>query len=261
MPLLSPREGIWHRVWRHPFVASFWAAWSLLTVLPGPRGQDPWPEKAWVCSVVWFPLIGGILGGLLALLDVLLDSFPFPPLVKGGLLVLFYLVLTRGLHLDGLADATDGLFGGWDPQQRLDIMRDARIGAFGAAAVGLALLLKAAALAAVPRPALWAVPVWSHWAMSAMVVLFPYAREQGLGKPLAARSARWRLVPGTLLALGLSAFWWPWGWGLGALASTTAWLFATWLLRRVPGFTGDLYGALAEIYQALAWVVVSMMGK
>src|SRR5262249_4187310 len=97
-------------------------------------------------SQAFYPLVGLALGGALPAVDRLLAG-ALPPLTRSALQVALLAAVTRGLHLDGLADSFDGLLGGRDRGQRLEIMRDPRIGSFGATALALVLLLKWSALA------------------------------------------------------------------------------------------------------------------
>jgi adenosylcobinamide-GDP ribazoletransferase len=127
------------------------AALQLLTRLP--------PQWLWagvpaplVRSVWAWPLIGGLLGALGGLVDALARWLGLPPALAALWTLASLLLLTGALHEDGLVDAADGIFGGGDPARRLAIMRDSRIGAFGALALILSLGLRASALAALPGP-------------------------------------------------------------------------------------------------------------
>ncbi|HTG12268.1 MAG TPA: adenosylcobinamide-GDP ribazoletransferase, partial [Candidatus Eisenbacteria bacterium] len=120
-------------------------ALRFLTVVPVPGRESAGPpalgRAAW-----WFPVVGLMLGGALALAALAVDAL-FPPLVAAALLLTGWKVATGGIHLDGLADSLDGLAGG-DPARRLAIMRDSRIGVFGATGLVLFCLLAVSALAA-----------------------------------------------------------------------------------------------------------------
>ncbi|HJR01055.1 MAG TPA: adenosylcobinamide-GDP ribazoletransferase, partial [Methylomirabilota bacterium] len=120
-------------------------ALRFLTVIPVPGPESAGPSAlgraAW-----WFPVVGLILGGALALAALVVDAL-FPPLVAAALLLAGWKVATGGIHLDGLADVLDGL-AGRDAAHRLAIMRDSRIGVFGATGLVLLCLLAVAALAA-----------------------------------------------------------------------------------------------------------------
>ena len=113
-------------------------ALRFLTVVPVP-GQEAEGPGALGRAAWWFPVVGLCLGGALALGGWLLDGL-WPPLVGAALLVGAWKAATGGIHLDGLADSLDGL-AGRDPARRVAIMRDSRIGVFGAAGIALLLLL------------------------------------------------------------------------------------------------------------------------
>ena len=120
-----------------------------LTVVPVP-GREASGPGAFGRAAWWFPLVGLALGALLVGADRAC-SFAFPPLLAGVLLLALWKVLTGGIHLDGLADALDGL-AGIDADDRLAIMRDSRLGVFGAAGLVLHLLISAGAIDALSSP-------------------------------------------------------------------------------------------------------------
>ena len=124
-----------------------------LTILPGPGGADIRQELG--RAAAWFPVVGLALGLLLVGVDGVTGRL-FPPLLSAVLTVTAWKVLTGGLHLDGLADCLDGL-AGRDREHRLAIMRDSRIGTFGAAGLVLFLVLEVAVVADLPPPERWRV--------------------------------------------------------------------------------------------------------
>src|SRR5512141_1600694 len=131
---------------------------------------------------VWFPIVGLLLGAILAGAQYALNQV-FSPLLSAALLVALWALLTGGLHLDGLADCGDGLLAAVSPERRLEIMRDPRLGTFGGAALILHLLLKTLAVAALSGPALIALglaPALARW-LILIVAAQPSARPGGLG--------------------------------------------------------------------------------
>ena len=221
------------------------AAFQFLTITP-PIVRRPFTPEELGRSVGFFPVVGLALGAILYGLASGL-RLVFSPDVAAALVLAAWMILTRALHLDGFMDACDGLFGGFTPEQRLAIMRDSRVGAFGVAGGVLVLLAYFAAIqAALAGPfALLMAPVLGRWAMALALVAFPYARAEGLGRAMKDH-ARWpQAALATVTALvvaGLAAR----GAGLLALAlaGLTALLGAWFALRRIPGLTGDIYGAL-----------------
>lgn len=199
-------------------------------------------------AVGFFPLVGLTLGGLLYGLDSGLRLiFPLP--VVAICILAAWLLLTRALHFDGFLDTCDGLFGGFTPERRLEIMRDSRVGAFGVAGGGLLLLAKYAAIFSLPHlPGLVLAPVLGRWVLSIAIFAYPYARDKGMGRDM-KDNVRWPQVTLATMIAVLAA-WLFAGWkGLlaFALAAIVLWLGAGFILRRIPGLTGDSYGALCEL--------------
>jgi adenosylcobinamide-GDP ribazoletransferase len=199
-------------------------------------------------AVGYFPLVGLALGGVLyGLVSGLLLIFPSQ--VVAVFVLAAWLLLTRALHFDGFLDTCDGLFGGFTPERRLEIMRDSRVGAFGVAGGGLLLLAKYAAILSLPHlSGLLLAPVLGRWVLTMAIFTYPYAREKGLGRDM-KDSVRWADVTLATTVTVLVA-WLLAGWtGLLAiaLAGTVLWLGAGFILRRISGLTGDSYGALCEM--------------
>lgn len=199
-------------------------------------------------AVGFFPLVGLALGGVLYGLEFGLRLI-FPAQVATVFVLAVWLLLTRALHFDGFLDTCDGLFGGFTPERRLEIMRDSRVGAFGVAAGGLLLLAKYAALVSLPHlSGLLLAPVLGRWVLSIAIFAYPYAREKGLGRDM-KDNVRWSQVTlATLVSLLVAWIFWDWTGLLAfAIAGIVLWLGAGFILRRIPGLTGDSYGALCEL--------------
>ena len=199
-------------------------------------------------AVGYFPIVGLALGGVLYGLGSGLQLI-FPAQVVAICILAVWLLLTRALHFDGFLDTCDGLFGGFTPERRMEIMRDSRVGAFGVAGGGLLLLAKYAAIISLPHLfGLMLAPVLGRWVLSLAIFTYPYARDKGMGRDM-KDNVRW---PQVILATVVSvlAAWTFAGWtGLlaFALAGIMLWLGARFILRRIPGLTGDSYGALCEL--------------
>jgi adenosylcobinamide-GDP ribazoletransferase len=195
-------------------------------------------------------VVGLVLGGCLALASLAVDRV-VPPGVGGLLLVALWAALTGALHLDGLADACDGLGGAWSRERALAIMRDARSGPYGVTAIVLVLGLKATALASLPEGLAWRAlllaPVLGRTGPLLLVRLCRPARPDGAGHAFAA-GARWpALVVGGIIAASVSlATLGPWGVLPFGAAGLFSWHLAVYLRRRLGGFTGDTLGALVE---------------
>lgn len=207
-------------------------------------------------SVAYFPLVGAAVGGLLALAALALGQI-FPAGVTAALVLVVWVVLTGSLHVDGFLDSCDGLLGGFTPEDRLRIMRDERVGGYALAGGILLFLVKYAALVGTVAilPALLLAPVLGRWAMASAIVLYPYARDKGLGRDTKDQAGRVQLLLATLIALVFTAVT---GWeGVAAVvvAVVLLALIARFIMQRIPGLTGDSYGAICEIVEAATLLV------
>jgi adenosylcobinamide-GDP ribazoletransferase len=225
------------------------AAFAFLTRLPVWRG--PLRDVDLGRSVSFFPLVGLVLGFALTGLAAALSA-TVAPLLVAVLLGALLTALTGGLHLDGFADVFDGLAGGrGDRARTLEIMRDSRVGAQGAAALTLLLIAKVVALGqAVERRdllALLAFPTVARWLAALLIVVFPYARPEGLGRAFSGEAGRVQAGLATGITAVVVAVLGP-PLILPALGTAAAVLaFAFWLHRRLGGMTGDVYGAAIEL--------------
>lgn len=234
-----------------------WSAISFLTTMPTPTHRFVLDRQ----TLFWFPFVGLGLGVVLAALSLVLAVF-FPPMVTAALLVGGWAALTGALHLDGLADCGDGLLAPVVRERRLEIMRDARIGTFGVTALTLVLMVKFAALASLPTPwpALLLAPTWARWLLLPAMQR-PLARSDGMAArmqtSLDGRQLAWLALP-ALLLMGVLCFWY---WQV-LPASIAAILAALGVLRlaerRIGGVTGDVYGAVVEVSEAVFVCVASL---
>ena len=249
--------------------------WSVafLTLLPVPRwvhGRPP--AMGWAAA--GFPVTGALIGAAAGAAALLADGL-FGPAVGGVLAAITAAALSRGLHLDGLADAADGLFAGDGPERRMETMRDSRIGAFGATAVFCALALKATAfgtllvvLAGARAALVLALALafaLGRWSMIVSAGLARAARSEGAGAFFIGRARRWHAAPASAapaaLVIVLAAVS---GRAVVACAGGAAWLVAlgTVLLfgalcrRKIGGHTGDTLGAAGEIAETVAALAV-----
>ncbi|MBI3979880.1 MAG: adenosylcobinamide-GDP ribazoletransferase [Chloroflexi bacterium] len=229
-------------------------AFRFLTVLPLPVRREATPDE-WGRGQVAFPIVGLAIGLILVGLDAALGRV-WPPVVVNGLLILAAVLLTGGLHQDGLMDSCDGLFAPRSPKERLEIMRDSRVGSFGVLGLVLVVLLKYGALMGLPPaqrvPALLLAPTLGRWTMVAALRGFPYARPVGLGAAYKAAATTGRLALATLVAAATAAAI-AGALGLAVLGLAAVWTFLAgrWVLRRIPGLTGDTYGAINETVETV----------
>lgn len=206
--------------------------------------------------MVFFPVVGALLGLVIAGLDVAL-GLVLPASIVNGILVVAMLLLTGAIHLDGLIDTCDGLGARGTAQQRWEVMRDSRVGSFGVVGAFSILLLKYLSLGALPESSrlmiLLLAPALGRWAAVSAIALFPYARPGGLGRGFKDQVTWARAAMATVMALAIA---------LAALSlQGVAIMLGVWLattasaavaLRKFEGLTGDTYGAIIEIGELVA---------
>jgi len=241
-------------------VAAFLSAVQFLTVVPVRLKVKPGHAQLGR-SLLFYPLVGALLGIWLALIAALCASLP--PLVTAALLLAALSIASGGLHLDGLADSCDALAGGGDRARALAIMRDPRCGALGGAAVGVILIAKFAAFAALASAtvsgaaiAFTAACAAARAAVIALYATTDYVRAAGAGSVLAAqlpRTAGLAVLAATATAIAAACA--MSGLGLAAAAiglATAAAAFTVCrqlMVARIGGATGDTTGATVEMVE------------
>ena len=244
------------------------AAVCFLSILPlpgnaqsslGSKGAETQPQLA--IGSAYFPLIGLVIALIGCLLLAIGLALHFPPLVLAALLTVALVWLTGGLHLDGLMDTCDGLFGSSKRERRLEIMHDSHVGAFGVLGGICVVLLKFAIFASLdPRHLALALLIGlplARWAMILAIALFPSARPAGLGATARQTVTRPRiffaaitslliaLIAGQLIGLAV--------WIVGSLVALIMGIRITYVLN---GLTGDIYGAIAETTEVACFLVL-----
>lgn len=242
-------------------LASFLAALRFLTIVP----------LAWRCeldgrfftaSLAWFPVIGLLIGlACAALVSGLMVFFP-PPVVAVAAIVLLA-GISGGLHLDGLADSSDGLLSARPRERILEIMRDSHTGAMGVIALVLVLLGKFAALSSLGGPILIAtlivMPLAGRCAIVLTMACLPYARPgEGLGRLFYSPSTRWAAL-WAMVVLAAVLSWIGWHLALPVLVAValTVLLFSLWCRSKIGGATGDTLGAACELTELMVAVAMT----
>jgi adenosylcobinamide-GDP ribazoletransferase len=230
-----------------------WIALQFLTRLPCPAPRD-FSEPAVGRSALAYPLVGTLIGLILLALYSLFANSAAP--VSAALLLTAWVLLSGGLHLDGLGDSADAwLGGGHDRERSLAIMKDPRAGSAAVIAIVLLLLLKFAALSALPAeqalPALLWAPLLGRSLLLPLFLTTPSARDEGLGAVLARHLPRRAALAVSLLVallmvleLGMT------GLVLLALLLALGAGLRRLMLNRLGGLTGDTAGALVELSEA-----------
>lgn len=245
----------------------FIAALRFLSVLPAPGSvllfESDETGPSLVIGSEYFPLVGLLLAALLWLL-VLLFSRLLPQLALSALLVVALVILTGGLHLDGLMDSCDGLFGGATRERKLEIMRDSRVGSFGVLGAFCILLLKFALLASIPVSTLpiallLALPL-ARWSMALALHVYPPARSTGLGAAYHHAITTRRMLITGLISLAIALIF---GHFTGLIAwmtaSLAALLIGLYITKNIGGLTGDSYGAINEIVEVVILLLLVLL--
>lgn len=254
----SPRASLWK-------AAAF--ALGFLTILPVPkRMAQEISARDLAASLGFYPLVGCILGILsLCFAYPLSGVVPLP--ILAVLVTILHAMLTRFFHLDGLADLADGLWGGYTPERRLEIMKDSHTGSFGAAAVSLILLLKSASyfslLSLNAWPVLVMVPTLSRTSVVVAAWGSSYARKEGgLGRAFLDHMKLGDLVTAALLGAAISCS--------ASIVPAAPMLITAvvcgralkWLAHRMlGGVTGDVLGAVNELTEAVLLIVAGILSQ
>lgn len=236
---------------RNALISPIFIALQFLTLIP-PLIRREMSDRELGLAVGWFPLVGMIVGGVMIAADWLLEVI-FPIEIVVIMLLAIWLMQSGALHFDGWLDALDGLFGGRTPESRLEIMKDERVGAFGLTGGVLLLLLKWKALSiSFSFTALLIAPILGRWAMVVVIVLFPYGREYGLGKVMKDEAGWGQVLLATLLAAPIAYGLLGWaGFALMGIVLIAVFLLGWFTMTRIPGLTGDIYGAICELSETL----------
>ena len=232
-------------------------AFQFLTQLPVPRISDVEPQEL-ARTAVWFPVVGLVIGVVLAL--AVLVGAGVNAWIAALLGLLVWVAITGALHLDGLADVADALGASHAAPERFhEVLKDPHVGSFGVVAVVLLLMSKLVVMAQLPSavlvPALLLIPAWARWGPLVWSLAAPPPSEgsasQGALKGMAEqfRSGQdWRLAAAYAAALGLASLWLA-PRLLAAIAIVP--LIALYWRRRIGGMTGDCHGASVEVMEAL----------
>ncbi len=229
---------------------SFLFALQFLTLIPVRLKVVDEPTVRF--SLVYFPVVGLLLGVILAGIYNLLLMTGLAALSVDIILVVSLIILTGGLHLDGLADTADALVSRKSKDEILTIMRDSRIGAMGVLALAGALLLKVAFLYSITPadkiPALLIMCVLSRWALVLVMFLFPYARPEGKAKIFTQQVNLKIYVWATAVTLAFVAILWQWkGLVIFGITSFSVYTAARFISNRIGGITGDVLGLINEL--------------
>jgi len=210
-------------------------------------------------ALLFYPLVGLILGALIVGLAMLLSALQagLGPALQAGLLLVFWVMLTGALHLDGLGDAADAWLGGLGDQERtLTIMKDPTSGPVAIVVLVLLLLLKWLLLTELIVAQLFLplllVPVLARLQVMALIVYTPYVRRKGMGSDLKDQTRAWGFwvqLLAIIVGLIVGQYWQLLGLVILALLAGSYWRLL--MLRRLQGWTGDTAGASIELTECV----------
>jgi adenosylcobinamide-GDP ribazoletransferase len=227
----------------------FLIALQFLTILPVRIKSEP-SEQDIRASLVYFPLVGTLIGAFLAVILFVFNFLPQP--VMAALVLIASIVITGGMHLDGFADTCDGFYGNRPREKMLEIMRDSRVGAMGVMGIVSVLLLKFTLLLALPKTilplTLILMTTFARWSQTFACFTSGYAREEGKGRAfIGYNSKKGFFIAGAFtifVFLSLMRFK---GIIFLAFSLVPVGLFITYIKKKLGGMTGDTVGAVSEL--------------
>jgi len=239
----------------------FKTAVAFLTRLPMPHPDGAIPTN-FVRAHRMFPVVGTLIGVAVGLLCLGLRYLGVPDLAAAGLALGGSAIITGALHEDGLADVADGFGGGRNLESKLEIMRDSRLGTYGAMILLVSFAAKLSALAAIPDgyviPSLIVAHALGRGVLPAMSLNLPYARKDGLarnaGQPDAATAA---IAGGLALLIALVSLSWSNALWAAVLAGLSGLAIAWLALRQIGGQTGDVLGGAEQVAETAILVLLA----
>ena len=230
--------------------------------VPGPHAGAEELGRA----TIFFPAVGGLIGLLLAGVNLGAELLWHSAPVSNALVIVTLVLVTGGLHLDGLMDICDGVFGGRTREQALQIMKDSRVGAFGVLGAICVLLLRFGFLFPLSGALKWRglvlMAAAGRWSFVYAIARFPYARAEGTGRAFKEQVRGRHLFWASVLAVGIGACLFrvkflP----LAAIAWLAAWAQARYLSGRLGGLTGDAYGFIGEVTEVVILAAVPLVAR
>jgi adenosylcobinamide-GDP ribazoletransferase len=240
---------------------SFFTAVQFLTRIPCPNSE--FRSEYMVNSLVYYPVVGLILGTILTVAHLGFKVL-FPESITAALTTTLYVILTGGLHLDGLIDTVDGLFSNRPKSQVMEIMKDSRVGALGVIAAIIVFIIKYSIFQNlgqnIPLTGLIIVLIANRWGLILLITFFPYVRKEGLGKFFQTKSNKMFFLVSTLIALILVILI-EWYIGLLSMGITAlfAWLYGKKVTATLGGMTGDTYGAFIELSEIIIFLILTLI--
>lgn len=226
-------------------------------------GNPVFDERRYGRSTAFFPVVGAIIGGVLYLVFVLTAGH-FPDIVRGAFLLAGGVVLSGGMHADGLMDSMDALFSGRSREKKLEILKDVHVGAFGVVTLVTLYIVKFALLAGLSGAHrvgwLLVYPTTARWAMVYVIRFFPYLWEEGLGRAVAQYTGNFEFGLATLFTALVAAVFWSWpGFVVLVVLVILIHLWGRRVTHTLGGVAGDIYGATCELVEVAVLIGLYIM--
>lgn len=211
-------------------------------------------------AVIYFPIVGYIIGGILSLTYLSLND-SIDQLILVFLIVMIQVIVTGGLHIDGLSDTFDGIYSGREKREILEIMKDPNVGTFGVLSIFFTIILKFLLLYKITSQVFWILllmPVFSRFCVILASYKGSYPRKKGLGNLFIEQVSLKQLIIGLVFTIIPIYFVQPIY--LGLLFNI---LFTVWFIRlvskKIDGITGDTLGAVVELNEVVFLLVIYLM--
>lgn len=215
-------------------------------------------------SLMWFGLVGAFIGVILAGAMTLFNRFDLIPAVSAIIILLIWIFITGGMHIDGISDMADGFFSMRDKEKTLEIMKDSHVGAFGVITIVFLLLIKFEMLKEfiIIEKSVWLLilpPTIARIAAGLVLSFYETTKKSGLGYTFHSSDPRIFWTIGFIVTLIISAilniksliFI-----GITILASN---LMALWAKKKIGGLNGDIYGAIVETVEVIGMVFICVV--
>jgi adenosylcobinamide-GDP ribazoletransferase len=241
-------------------MTEFLLALQFLSIIPV---KVKYSAEKFAGAMIFFPVAGLLLGLLPAGVNMLMIKAGFDALLTSTITIILLIVLMGGLHLDGLSDTFDGLYGGKSIKDKLRIMRDPHIGSMGTLALICVIILKIAALNAVTaaaRPAaIVLMCISGRWAMVFVMFLFPYARKDGKAKSFMENSNLTVFICSTTIALATAFMIWRVKGVISvAVVALVSYAVSLAVSKKINGITGDTIGTVNEFAEIAILLAVCL---
>ncbi|MEJ6403534.1 adenosylcobinamide-GDP ribazoletransferase [Yoonia sp. 2307UL14-13] len=229
------------------------AAIGLLSRLPVPVDGERVAARG--AAAGWaYPLAGLVVGVMVAAVASLAVWMGVPGGVAAALALATSVIITGAMHEDGLADSADGLWGGWDRDRRLEIMKDSRIGVYGVSALMLSFLIRWLALApfvtaGLHWPVILTVAMVSRTGMVGVMALLQHARDDGLSRSVGRPSPATALIAILIAAVPAVYFWNVGIIMIACVVALTTLVCALIAKAKIGGQTGDILGATQQMVE------------